>query len=127
MPSTARVPPLNSRTSPSTVIPSWDMAGYVTILMVEVANLFFEQLPSWATTHGEPGHQLPRCRGLGAHASPVRPAPQAVHVARLGVRPVAAAARRAEGTRPGAPARHERARCDPGLRQLQCDRHRRPA
>src|SRR3954447_3577391 len=115
MPSTARIPPLNSRTSPSTVIPSWDMAGYVIILMVEVANLFIEQLPSCATTHGEPGHQLPRCRGLGAHASPVRPAPQAVHGARREVRAVAAAARRAQGARPGTPARDERARRDPRL------------
>src|SRR4051794_1826934 len=97
MPSTARIPPLNSRTSPSTVIPSWDMAGYVIILMVEVANLFFEQLPSCATTHGEHRHQLTSCRGLGAHASPVRPAPQALYGARRRVRAVAPAARSAQG------------------------------
>src|SRR3954469_8693845 len=99
MPSTARIPPLNSRTSPSTVIPSWDMAGYVIILMVEVANLFFEQLPSCATTQVEPGPPPPPCRGLGAHASPVRATPQAVHGARRGVRPVAASARRPQGAR----------------------------
>src|SRR4051812_27161830 len=123
MPSTARMPPLKTRTSPSTSIPRRVVTGS-TLAKVEVANDYVRRVPceTDGDDHGGDGGK----RGLVAHRAAVHLPAHAFPRDRLGVRARTRPAHGPQGARPGRPGAHARPRRGAGLRQLQRHGHHRP-